>query len=394
MSNQTSALDLSLSLETPSLDQLLDSLGFVPWKTITASVVIPTISSIGIILCSLSVWIFFRKKFKDPVFFYYRLLCFVYIIHLIHNIPYGLLFSPRYISNINTYLSSVYLIYYFNLASILFHFEETLQMAILLTRMKIFSPFVREHFSSKPWVISLNLFLTSIFIHSLGPFALKLKSFGTYSYYDNSKKDIKKIATFYYFSSSDFSVTLLGQILLTFTLTFLNLFLSTFISIILNVVSVHMYKKHVNERREKEKAYTKIAYNRNQATTNVIVVKSRARTFSQKEMNENKSENNMLKMALTLCSISIGSKVALIFVFIYFFFFNSFSETLILLLMNALIYALVPSSSIFIFYSFNKMFRDEIRDHEEDLHFLERSDLEPNSIDSYSGRVSKSELFS
>ena len=134
-----SILNSSLSPieETPSLDQLLDSLGFYPWLTITASFILPTISALGICLCSLSAWIFFDKKFKDPVFFYYRLLCLTYIVHLIHNVPLGLLFSPRYLTNINTYVSCIYLIYYVNVSALLFHFEDMLQMAILLTRMKI-----------------------------------------------------------------------------------------------------------------------------------------------------------------------------------------------------------------------------------------------------------------
>ena len=139
MSNQSQINSSSLvESEIPSLDQLLDSLGFDQWKTIIASFVIPIISLIGIFLCLLSVWIFFQKRFKDPVFVYYRLLCIVYIIHLVHNIPFGLLFSPRYFPQINTYFTSLFLIYYSSASSYLFHFEETLQMAILLTRMKIY----------------------------------------------------------------------------------------------------------------------------------------------------------------------------------------------------------------------------------------------------------------
>ena len=157
MSNQ-SFNNFSIS-QTPSLDQLLDSLGFELWMTVTTTFVIPAISFIGIVFCSLSVWIFFQKNFKDTVFFYYRLLCIVYIIHLIHNIPCGLLFSPRYFPQVNTYFTSIYFIYYSCVSAFLFHFEETLQMAILLTRMKIFNSFVNQNFTAKPWIISFVLFL-------------------------------------------------------------------------------------------------------------------------------------------------------------------------------------------------------------------------------------------
>ena len=151
MSNQSLINStLTSTSEPPSLDQLLDALGFDLWKSIIATFIIPTTSFLGIIFCSLSAWIFTNKKFHDPVFFYYRLLCIVYIIHLIHNIPRGLLDSPRYFPQMNTYLSSIYLIYCTNVSSFLFHFEETLQMAILLTRMKIYNSFVNRHFSAKP----------------------------------------------------------------------------------------------------------------------------------------------------------------------------------------------------------------------------------------------------
>ena len=149
MSNQSQKNSSTLLIsesEIPSLDQLLDSFGFDPLKTITAIFVIPSMSLIGIFLCSLSVWIFFQKNFKDPVFFYYCLLCIVYIIHLVHNIPFGFLYSPHYFPQINTYFTSVFLIYFLFISSLLFHYEETLQMAILLTRMKIYNSFVNKHF--------------------------------------------------------------------------------------------------------------------------------------------------------------------------------------------------------------------------------------------------------
>ena len=66
--------------EIPSLDQLLYSLGFTEWGIIASTFILPALSFIGLLLCALSFWIFFQDKFKDPVFFYYRLLCLVYII--------------------------------------------------------------------------------------------------------------------------------------------------------------------------------------------------------------------------------------------------------------------------------------------------------------------------
>ena len=138
MSNSSELISNNSSNPQPTLDELLDSLGFSQWLTLSNSFVLPSISAIGTGLCLLSVYIFFQPKFADLVFVYYRLLCYTYIIHLIFAIPYGLFYTPRYFPQIiDTYLSSIYSIIFVLISVILFHFEDTLQMAILLTRMKI-----------------------------------------------------------------------------------------------------------------------------------------------------------------------------------------------------------------------------------------------------------------
>jgi hypothetical protein len=235
-----------------SLDQLLDSLGFSAWLTITSSFIISSINLIGILLCSLSAYIFYHRKFKDPVFFYYRLLCLIYILHLLHGIPFGPLFSPRYFPHINTYISSMYLMYYPLMTSFLFHFEDTLQMAILIDRMKIYSPYVSEHFTAKPRQISFVFFLTCIFTDLPTLFSLKIVSLGNYSS-THSLND-----TLYFFDSSDFSLTPFGQMLLGFTSFFLNLFLTLVVGLALNVISVCEYKLYLRQRRQRDQEYINI----------------------------------------------------------------------------------------------------------------------------------------
>ena len=240
-------------------------------------------------------------------------------------------------------------------------------MAFLSTHMKIFNKYVEQHFKAKPWVISLSLFFTCLFIDLPFTFALKIQSFGNYYYYDSN--GLKNYATLYSATSSDFSSTILGKALLGFTQIFLNLVLSIIIGVTLNIVSVRLYRSYVKERREKEKKYARVAYQKKedpiQATTsanqeiNVVVPINQSKVLTQKEINENKAENNMFHMALTLCSLSILSRIIFILIFIYLFFFNSFSSTLKVSIINYSFYTLVPTSAIFIFYLFNKMFREE-----------------------------------
>jgi hypothetical protein len=233
--------------DIPNLDQLLDTLGFTEWKIIVSTFVLPSISLVGIVLCGLSAWIFFQPKFKDPVFYYYRLLCIVYIIHLAHNIPRGLLFTPRYYPQINTYFTTIYLIYFSSISTFLFHFEETLQMGILLMRMKIYMPFVKKHFLASPKILSMSFFLTCLCIDAPLAFVLKIAQLGTYFYFDSSNSE-KKFATFYFFVNSDFSESLYGKFLLAVSYFFLNLILSIIVGVTLNVVSLFKYKSNVREK--------------------------------------------------------------------------------------------------------------------------------------------------
>ena len=127
---------------------------------------------------------------------------------------------------------------------------------------------------------------------------------------------------------------------------------------------MRLYRSYVRERRDKDEAYTRISYNQSQTITNVeeiqVVVSTKARKLTQKEINENRAERNMFNMALTLCSISILSRVLLIFLYICFFFFTSFSQSLILLIQLVYVYAFAPIVAVFIFYFFNKRFREKL----------------------------------
>ena len=171
----------SNSTLTPTFGELFNQLGFKTWHTVMNTFALPLINLTGVGLCSLSLWIFTRAPFADPIFFYYRLLCAVNIIHLLHNTFYGISFLPVYFPWLNTYAISVYQIYYGCVSIFLFHFEETLQIGILLTRMKIFSPYVKKHFYALPRNVSIAFFLTCLLIDISAAFLFKISSFVEYS---------------------------------------------------------------------------------------------------------------------------------------------------------------------------------------------------------------------
>jgi hypothetical protein len=361
------------SFLTPSFDELLDSLGIDKLSTVVTSFVLPSISFLGLMCCSLSAYIFFQRKFVDPVFFYYRLLCLTNVLHLTLGIPYGLLRTPRYFPQMDTYFSSIYLIFYGVASNLLYHFEDTLQMAILLTRMKIFSPFVNRHFTLKPKIISLIFFLVCFGINLPFVFAFKLRSKGTYSYYDRNSKQ-QKTNTFYSAVASEFSTTPIGQLSIGLTSFFLNLFLTLVVGLCLNITSVYQYKSYLKEKKKRDEAYSSAAFSHNkkvletQPTTNldeivpvVVVTLRHPQEMTAKERNDQKAEKNMFFMALTLSTISIVSRLLYFFIYILYFVLYTLDGTLIVPIIFFSIQTLGPTTCIFVFYFFNKMFHQEFK---------------------------------
>jgi len=219
-------------------------------------------------------------------------------------------------------------------------------MAILLDRMKLFSPFIKKHFSAKPQFISLAFLLTAFTINFPLTFGLKIDRL-----YFSSNGNQTKNGTFYFITSSDFSLTPFGQIFLAFTTFFLNYFLTLVVGIILNILSVYQYKVYLRQRRQRDQEYYITAHNISGELT------IPRRVLTTKEKNDRKAEKNMYYMAFTLCLISIFSRSLLMLSYTYFFLFEG-NYVLVPLILYTF-YTFVPTVAIFVFYSFNKMFREE-----------------------------------
>ena len=347
----------STSTKVTSLHVLLDSLGFNSWISVTASFIMPFLGLLGILFCSLSAFIFFRPRFINPIYVYYRVLCLIYIIQLIHGIPLGPILTPRYIPSLNTYLSSFYLIYYSFITHFLFLFADLIQMAILLERLRKSSSFMMRYFKClNPRFISLIIFFTSFCIGLPQLFAFKIISFGTF--YD-ADTDYKQTNTFYYMTSSDFSSNLVGKILLGFTQLFLNQFLTLTLSITLNVYSVLKFKSYLRQRRRdvEDVEMTSLENCHSQPSADVIINVEPSLSIKEKILRE--TEKNMFYMAFTLCLISLISRLSLMFCFVWFFlFFHNLNSSLAIGFIVYSISIIEPILNIGVIYAFNPMFRN------------------------------------
>jgi uncharacterized membrane-anchored protein len=81
---------------------------------------------------------------------------------------------------------------------------------------------------------------------------------------------------------------------------------------------------------------------------------------NQREKNERKIEKNMFFMALTLCSISMLLRLLSMISYVYYFIFNTSSNSVLIGVIIYFIFTFGPTVSIFVFYSFNHTFRDEL----------------------------------
>ena len=311
-----------------SLDELLKNLGFELWEEIVNKFLLPFLNFWSIWLCSLSIWIFSKKKiFSDPVFVYYRLISFLYILCSVINIPFGLCFTPRFYPPymINTFACSVYYVIYTGLSIFFFHYCSVLEMCILLTRMKILDPFVKKHFSLSPHYISLILFFVCLVLNILTYFLFKIGSLGDY-YYMDSEDGSMHIASLYYYTTSDFATSHWGEFAMVLSLIVTILF-TLIVAVVLNIVSFWKYKMYLRNKREREQDIRMRSISRNQQAT----TSNKTRNETQKERYERKAENNMFYMAFTLSSISIVYRFNLIVGYVIFFVYHSFSNSLILL---------------------------------------------------------------
>jgi hypothetical protein len=347
--NLSSTFDQNISTTLP---ELLDQSGFSICESFVNTFILPPINLMGLGFCSFSLWIFSQRSFSDPKYLYYRLLCLVNIIHLLHNIPGSLSLALLYFpSSISTHAIAMYQVYYVSVSNFLFHFGDVLQMGILLNKLTFFSPLVQAYFKGRPKVICLVFFLTCLCIDLPFVFVFKIDSFGNYAYVDSNFAH--QMSTFYFLTLSNFSQTLLGKITIGFTGVFLNQILSLLIGIILNIFSYIKFKSYKRKKqRENEELEMSSIYNR-------PTINREMEQINQRERNERKIERNMFLMALTLGSISILSRALLIACYAYLYMFYSISNLLIILIIGNSVFTLTSTVSLFIFYLFYKMFRDE-----------------------------------
>ena len=326
--------------ESLTIDQLLDSLGFIPFDVIAYQFGVTILGVIGIIFCTINALIFFKKAFKAPVDDYLKVINLMNLSVSIMCVPYGFCFSPKYFLAMDSYKCAIVQSVYIPMSTLIFHCTGVLDIAILLERMKIFSTVVKKYFTLAPKKVCLLILALCLIIDSFYAFVFVPASGGDYVYL-SSKDGTLKQNTFYYVGTSDFANSNVGKNLLI-TVYVVRDFFTMIPSVILNVVSLVQMRTYF-----KNKAI-QLQLKRSELNTKE----------AKKEQKSRQTEKNHLLMVITLCCIAIVSRAVLIMNSVYYLFSTDYIATLSGALVDLAI-AFGPAVSFFVFHRFNRRFKKE-----------------------------------
>jgi hypothetical protein len=330
------------------LNELLDSLGFLPINIYIYGIIIPIIASFGLILCLLSLWILSDKKFTASTYDYFRIITLSHIIQLAFAIPYGICFTPNYFPEMDSYSCAIVQSAYIPYSNFTSHLDAILEIAVLLERIKIMNNFVKKHFTITPRKMILITFFSCLLFNSI--YGLVYVPFDGGNFYYSDRNGTQRVNSFWYVSTSELADSPIGVITLMVTFSIRDI-CTLITTIVLNVVSLFEMKEYFKTRRVKFKLSLEIQSITIQKTNNssngVVITQNRRQNFAEK---------NHLKLVLSMCFISIIMRFTSIACDVYYLFSSDYIATLLGAILD-LVLVVGPTSSFFVFYNFNADFK-------------------------------------
>ena len=336
-------------LENSSTNLTLDELiAYSSNAIIVYQIVLPAIGIFGAFLCVLSIWIFSKNNFLKPVYLYYRVILFWYISSLILSVPYGFCISPTYFPNMNSYDCAIVQSVYISYTTFVFHYTGTIEIAILLDRIKIFNPTVKKYFNLKPKMACLLFLVPCTLVGSVFSLVYWPKYGGDYFYVDSNGSYL--INSFYYIDLSFLAQSHVGRVVFVIILVIRDYF-TMITSVTLNIVTVVQMKAYFQQKRK---------FFEQQSQIGSIESSASSKNKLKKPKDSNRIiEKNHLFMVIVLCLITFVSRTITMTCDIYYL-FSTDDAALILAELTELSIVICPSLSIFVFYNFNKDFKVEL----------------------------------
>jgi hypothetical protein len=329
------------------LDELLDSLGFLPIDIYIYQIIIPIIGSLSILLSLISIWILYDKKFSASTYDYFRIITLSHIIQLAFAIPYGVCFTPKYFPKMDSYSCAIVQSAYIPYSLFTSHFDAILEIAILFERIKIMNPFVKKHFTITPQKMILITFISCLLFNSF--YGIVYFPFYGGDFYYSDRNGTQRVNSFWFVSPSELAESSIGVIALIVFYVIRDV-LTLITTITLNIISMyemsHYFKTRSIKFRHTLEVHSISRHTVNNSTyTATIQNKTQAST-----------EKNHIKLVLTMCLISILTRSVMIVCDVYYLFSLDYIATLLGALSD-LVLVVGPCCSFFVFYYFNRDFK-------------------------------------
>ena len=328
------------------LDELFDSLGFLPIDIYIYQIIIPIIGFIAILLSLISAWIFFKKKFKIAAYDYLRVITISHIIQLMFAIPYGTCFTPYYFPSMDSYACAIVQSVYIPYSLFVAHYIAILEIGVLFETIKIMNPFVKKHFTIKPKKMIVITIVLCLFFNSVSALVYVPFYGGDFFYYNKSGS--LRTNSFWYVSVSSLASSFIGEIVLV-VFYFVRDILTSITTIILNIVAMSEMREYFKVRS------VKFGLASNIQSVTIQTVNNTSLNVVSQSRKQKKSEKNYIKLGVTMCLISTIMRSALIACDVYYLFSTDYIATLLGAILD-LVLVLGPAVSFFVFYHFNREF--------------------------------------
>ena len=323
--------------------ELIDYYGFKPYEMIIFQYGMPGIGIAGFLFAALSCWIFFdTKSFHHSFYDYFKLISLLNTAHLLIYIPHGLCLTPRYFPEMDSHACITFVVVYNVFSNFFFHYTGVIEFAIVLDRLKNFNNFVKQHFTLSPRKTCLYLFIICVLINVFFVFVYEPKFAGIY-YFTASNGHLRP-NSFYLLGASDMAQTLAGFIVVL-CLYLIRDILTFIIGVTLNVILLLQIKSFFIQRT--------IHFNMNHFDTMNLPPSNSTDTLRLSK----KRERHMSQMVFTFCLISCSSRMTLVACNAAFIMRHDHLSVTVAMVSD-LVIIVSPCVSFFVFYKFNKVFRN------------------------------------
>ena len=341
-----------------TIAELLDEYGFLPFDTISFQFGMPLIGATGSLFAFVSIWIFFQKKFNDPLYDYFKVIACINLVHLLAYIPHGFCFTPRYLPEINSNACMLFQVVYIAVSNFFFHYTGVVEFAIVLDRLKNFSVFVKQHYTYSPRKMCLILLVTCVVINGFLAFAYKPMNAGVYFYSDQTLGLRKN--ELYIIVPTDLAKSTIGFLVILVIYIIRDIF-TLIIGLVLDMILLLKVKRHLKHRSSRfnfkpsATANLPLRSNTSPRSPNDVIMENVSNSKLQTRLSK-QSERNMSLMVFSLCLISGVSRVTMVVCNVFFLVRSDFLA-LIMATISDLVIIIGAFFSFFVFYNFNKVFR-------------------------------------